>query len=245
MKFLAVLVPFFYSLGTVAQTAGPVHVAPEVASALMEKKVLASYPQKASANGVEGTVVLNVLISDAGAVNEATVVSGDPDLAQAAVDAIKQWKYKPYTADGKPTPVETQVRFGFHLKGPPYSFDQEEATSFPPKLVHLDVSSTPAPQVAGSRLRVSSGVAAGLILKKVEPVYPQEAKDAHIQGIVVLHVIIDTAGNVTATKWVTGPKELFTSAADAVRKWKYRGYLLNGKPIELDTTVEINYRLGR
>src|SRR5258706_9244996 len=232
MKFLAVLVPFFYSLVTVAQTAGPVHVAPEVASALIEKKVLASYPQKAGANSVEGTVVLNVLISEAGAVNEATVVSGDPGLAQAAIDAIKQWKYKPYTVDGKPLPVETQVRFGFHLKGPPFSFAQEEATSFP--LAQ-----------AIPRLRVSSGVTAGLALKKVEPIYPQELRDARIQGTVILHAIIDTKGDVTGLKPVSGPQELLPSCIEAVPQWKFRPYLLKGEPIELDTTIEITYRLTR
>ena len=210
----------------------PIHLGSEAAAALIEKKLVASYPLKAGANGVEGTVVLNVLISEAGAVNESTVSSGDPDLAQAAIDAIKQWKYKPYSVDGKRMPVETQVRFGFHRKGPPYSFDQEEATSFPLSQ-------------AIPRTRVSSSVTAGLALKTVEPAYPQELRDARIQGTVALHAIIDTKGDVTGLKAPSGPQEFFPSAIEAVRQWKYRPYLLKGGPIELDRTIEITYRLTR
>jgi len=109
---------------------------------------------------------------------------------------------------------------------------------------HADDKETPAPtKIVVSRLRVSSGVARGLLLKKVEPSYPQEAKDAHIQGTVILHAIIDKDGNITGLKWISGPKELLSSATEAVQQWKYRPYLLQGKPIELDTIIEIKYSL--
>ena len=94
-----------------------------------------------------------------------------------------------------------------------------------------------------TRMRVSAGVTTGMLLKKVEPVYPLQAKDAHIQGTVILHAIIDKQGNISSLTPVTGPQELISSATDAVRQWKYRPYLLKGQPIELDTTIQVMYTL--
>jgi protein TonB len=96
-----------------------------------------------------------------------------------------------------------------------------------------------------TRMRVSAGVTTGMLLKKVEPVYPLQAKDAHIQGTVILHAIIDKQGNISSLTLVTGSQELISSATDAVRQWKYRPYLLKGEPIELDTTIEVRYQLTR
>ena len=93
-------------------------------------------------------------------------------------------------------------------------------------------------------MRVSSGVTAGLLVKKVEPRYPPAAKAAHIQGTVVLHAIIDKAGNVIDLEAVAGPIELLPSTVYCVRQWKYLPYLLKGEPIELDTTVEVHYTLS-
>jgi|SRR5258707_770721 len=103
----------------------------------------------------------------------------------------------------------------------------------------------PARKAGITRMRVTSTVAHGLLLKKIEPVYPQQAEDSHIQGMVILHVIIDTTGNVIFVKYVAGPRELYESAADSVRQWKYRPYLKDGQPIEMDSTVEIKYQLRR
>jgi len=74
--------------------------------------------------------------------------------------------------------------------------------------------------------------------------YPWEARNQHIQGTVVLHVIIDREGNASAVTPVSGPDVLISPTVNAVRKWKYKPYLLNGQPIELDTTVEVHYYLG-
>lgn len=96
----------------------PTHWAAAVAAELAEKKVPAVYPEKARAEGIQGAVVLRVLVTESGDVREATVVSGAAELTQACVDAMKQWKYKPYTVSGKPAPFETQVTFGFHFHAP-------------------------------------------------------------------------------------------------------------------------------
>jgi TonB family protein len=65
--------------------------------------------------------VLKLVVSETGEVKEVSVVSGDPLLAQAAADAVRQWKYRPYTVDGAPVEMETQLGINFHLKMPEHT----------------------------------------------------------------------------------------------------------------------------
>ena len=96
----------------------------------------------------------------------------------------------------------------------------------------------------GSRARVSGGVMAGQILTKVQPVYPPDAKSAHIAGSVVMHAIIGKDGAISSLEVVSGPAELRDSALEAVRQWTYKPYLLNGQPTEVETTITVNYSMG-
>jgi len=98
-----------------------VKVSEVVASSLVAQKTPLKYPDAARNAGVQGTVVLNVVVSETGDMKEVTVVSGDPLLAQAAADAVKQWKYKPYMVDGATVEMETQLRINFHLKSPEHT----------------------------------------------------------------------------------------------------------------------------
>jgi protein TonB len=108
----------------------------------------------------------------------------------------------------------------------------------------IGTSTAAVPKVAVSRMRVSSGVTAGLLLKKVEPTYPPLAKTARVQGTVILHAIISKEGTIEGLTLVSGPAMLAPAAIDAVKQWRYKPYLLNGDPIELDTTVEVKFTLG-
>lgn len=93
--------------------------------------------------------------------------------------------------------------------------------------------------------RVSGKILAGQIIQKVQPVYPQSAKDAKIQGEVILHAIIDEEGKVAQLAIVSSPDDaLSKSALDAVRQWTYKPYLLNGKPTAVDTTINVNFSLA-
>ena len=86
-------------------------------------------------------------------------------------------------------------------------------------------------------------VMAGLILTKEEPLYPADAKAKGISGAVVLHVIIGKDGTVDNLQVISGPQELQSSAIEAVSKWTYKPYLLNGQPVKVDTTVTVNFTL--
>jgi TonB family protein len=92
--------------------------------------------------------------------------------------------------------------------------------------------------------QVSAGAMAGNILTKVTPVYPQAAKDAKIQGAVVLDAVIGKDGLIKSLKLVSGPEELTHSAWNAVSQWTYKPYLLNGEPTEVETTITVNYSLA-
>lgn len=94
-----------------------------------------------------------------------------------------------------------------------------------------------------SKLRVSQGVAEGNILHKVPPRYPEAAKEKHITGDVILGITIDHGGNVSELKIMNGDPLLAQAAAEAVKQWKYKPYLLNGELVEVETTVKISFRM--
>ena len=92
--------------------------------------------------------------------------------------------------------------------------------------------------------RISGGVIAGNILVKTQPVYPPIARAAHQGGTVVLHAIISKAGTIEQLNVVSGPAMLQGAAMDAVKTWRYKPYLLNGEPTEVDTTIMVNFNLN-
>ena len=109
------------------------------------------------------------------------------------------------------------------------------------------VSSTPTavPKAATpQRVKVSAGVTTGLLIRKVQPVYPPLAKQARISGTVVLQAVIGKDGTIQNLRAVSGPPMLIQSAIDAVRQWKYKPYFLNGEPVEVDTQVTVNFTLA-
>ena len=95
------------------------------------------------------------------------------------------------------------------------------------------------------RVKVSSGVTSGLLIKKVNPTYPPEARAAYIQGTVLLRAEISKTGDITDLELIDGPLELAGSAVEAVRQWKYKPYLLVGQPVVVDTQIQVNYQLQR
>ena len=84
-----------------------------------EKRIPLDYPADAKAKGIEGQVVLAVSINEEGTVTDEQVISGPPELAPAAIDAVKQWKAKPYVVDGKPIPLKIKLPLDFHLSNGP------------------------------------------------------------------------------------------------------------------------------
>ena len=93
-------------------------------------------------------------------------------------------------------------------------------------------------------IRVGGNVMLANLIHQVVPVYPEAAKSAHITGTVLLHAVIGKDGTVQDLRYVSGPPLLMKSAMDAVRQWRYKPVLLNGNPVEVDTTVSVIFTLG-
>src|SRR2546422_7858971 len=109
------------------------------------------------------------------------------------------------------------------------------------------ISSTPVavPKVATpQRVRVSAGVTNGLLVKRVQPPYPPLARQARIQGSVVLQAEISKSGDIQNLRLISGHPMLAPAAIEAVKQWKYKPYLLNGEQVEVETTVQVNFTLA-
>jgi TonB family protein len=110
-----------------------------------------------------------------------------------------------------------------------------------PALPSLAEATPALPKLAPSSLRVSQGVSQGLLLKKVPPVYPAMALQMHQEGAVELLATIGKQGTITNVKILSGDAMFAKPAADAVKQWKYRPYLLNGEPVEIQTQITIRF----
>lgn len=159
---------------------------------------------------------------------------------------------KPAPAVKSPEPfiVKTETPKAAQPKPP-----VEEAVA-PPELGPMDsgsssqaisglVTSTPVnvPQQPPQMVKVSQGVSQGLLLKRVQPVYPAQAMQIRIQGAVQLQAVISKEGNITNVKVLSGDSILARAAVEAVRQWKYKPYYLNGDPVEIQTQITVNFKL--
>ncbi len=102
------------------------------------------------------------------------------------------------------------------------------------------INAQKAPQ---QKLRISQGVSQGLIVKKVQPVYPPQARQMHLEGTVELQANIAESGSISSVKQLSGDRVLGRAAMDAVRQWKYKPYYLNGVPVEVETQITVNFKL--
>lgn len=92
---------------------------------------------------------------------------------------------------------------------------------------------------------ISAGVAEGMLLHRTEPVYPKFAKDNHIGGTVVLKAKIGKNGTLQDLRVVSGPKILASAALEAAKSWRYRPYMLDNQPVEVDTSISVVFSLGK
>lgn len=90
----------------------------------------------------------------------------------------------------------------------------------------------------------TSSMLEGSLIRRVEPAYPQLAKAARIQGPVVLFAVISKAGTIENLRLLSGHPMLAPAAIDAVSQWRYRPYILNNEPIEVETRITVNFILG-
>jgi TonB family protein len=213
---------------------GAVPVAAGVMAGALAAPVAPVYPPIAKAAHVQGLVVLHALISKIGDIEDLQVVSGPPMLQQAAVDAVRQWKYRPYLLNGVPTEVQTTINVNFTFATP----KAPDATSAE------GTGETAAGSPAGDgRVRVSSGTMAQLVMEKPMPVCSPPV-ETHVSGTVILQAVISKEGEVKDLKVVSAPQPLGECSMEAVRRWRYRPYLVDGVPTEVETTIMLHMLFG-
>jgi TonB family protein len=170
------------------------------------KEIKPVYPDEALKKQVQGVVKLNVETDASGRVRLAEVLSGDPQLNNAAIKAVSQWVYEPYLVDGKAKPVAFTVTITFTLANDPETKNEDNA------LTRLQGAQKPQP------------------IKKVEAVYPAAALAKKLSGIVKLEAVIDENGQVTNIRMLSSPDQLLTDAAvSALQQWAYKPYIVDGK----------------
>ena len=112
-------------------------------------------------------------------------------------------------------------------------------------IADLVTSNAPLPKPVPGTIRISQGVSQGLLMKKVSPVYPPMAIQFRKEGMVEMLATIDTEGSISNVKVLSGDPMLARAAADAVKQWAYRPYLLNGQPLAVETQISISFKLPR
>ena len=163
------------------------------------------------------------------------VISGHELLTEGAVSAVKKWKFRPFIKDGKPIRVTSKIPFSFAFK--------DKVTDITPAIANDKTVGGVALDANKNPVKIPQGIAVGLLIHKVAPVYPESARMNRVQGTVVLQAEIDKDGRIAELKPISGPKELLPAAVGAVQQWRYRPYLLNGQPVAVATQVVVNFML--
>jgi periplasmic protein TonB len=161
-------------------------------------------------------------------------------------------------AEAQPAPVSSEMmdaqlsapsRISGVIKKPAPKEDEPPPAGFAPSSMESGSVSASAfashnnVTVAPVISAISAGVAAGMLIHKTEPVYPEFAKSARISGTVVLAARITKSGAIENLHIISGPEVLRNPALDAVRTWRYRPYKLNNQPVEVDTSIKVVFSL--
>jgi TonB family protein len=235
----------FAQSGDTTPAVAPVRVTENVK---VKKMVEPVFPAIARQKGIQGRVVIDVTVTSEGKVKAMQPISGEPVLVDAFKDALKKWRFEPQLQQGQAIPFITRVAMTFGYEG---TVSEKEIK--PPASPAAPGSTASASQPPGAQnpvpvpevVRVSSGVAAGNLIHKVAPIYPPDARNARISGTVIMHARIGKDGLIHDLTLVSGPPELSKAAMGAVEQWRYRPYLFNGNPVEVQTTIQVNFNLGR
>lgn len=202
----------------------PVRALGEIKPPRLIKRVEPIYPEIARQAFVEGIVILEVVTDINGRVQNVKVLRSIPLLDQAAIDAVRQWVYEPRVIDGKPRAMIFTTTVTFTLDGGK------------PK-TRVEVSHGEEP------LRIISGVKGPKVLTRVEPVYPLKARQAHVEGVVILEATTDIDGRVQTINVLRSIPLLDQAAIDAVKQWVYEPAMINGKPTPISFTVNVQFKL--
>jgi len=210
-----------------------------VSAPILVKEVKPQYTAEAKKAKIQGTVTLECVVQPDGTVGEVRVTKAlDPGLDQEAIKAVKQWRFKPGTKDGKPVPVLVTLELTFTLR------DKLAQPLFPVRpLAPVDAGSKGQPEAARA-YRPGNGVSVPVLIKEVKPKYTPEAKKAKIQGVVTLDGVVNTDGTIGDVEVTTSlDAGLDQEAIKAAKQWRFEPGTKDGKPVPVLITLELTFTL--
>jgi len=203
---------------------GPVRAIGEIKAPRLIKRVEPVYPEDARQARVAGIVIIEATTDIYGRVQAVKVLRSIPMLDQAAIDAVRKWIYEPMIINEKPRGMIFTTTVTFQLDGGKPRARTEVAYGEEP-------------------LRFTSGIEGPKRIKKVDPRYPEVARQARVEGTVIVEATTDIYGRVTNLKVLRSIPLLDKAAIEAVKQWVYEPAIINGKPREVSFTVSVQFKL--
>jgi TonB family protein len=189
----------------------------------------------------EGIAEFWILLSPGPKVRAVKFITGEDELTQLSTD-IEAASFP----DCFPEATELQLIRRGRLSCPPSSPNCSLLLNSAETVQPAELSGVGAPSdTSANRIKMGGTVTGAKIKFSVKPVYPLEARANGIEGTVRLHVIIAKDGSILQLEVISGHPLLTQAAQDAVRQWKYEPTLLNGQPVEVDTTIDVLFQLNK
>ena len=231
--------PYFLSFRLEGDIPGAVRVIGRIQPPKLIRQVEPVYPDVAREARVDGIVILEATTDIYGRVQNVKILRSIPLLDQAAVDAVRQWIYEPMIIEGEPRPVTFTVTVRFQLP------DKEQQGKPAAKTggVFGGVMGGVMPADFANPVKAVGDIKPPKLVSIVDPVYPPEAKEKGIEGVVILEVMTDIHGKVAKMRILRSIPELDQAAEDAVLQWEYAPLIIDGKPRPVLFTVTVRFQL--
>jgi TonB family protein len=209
------------------------HFAQEVAGSTREIQIAFELPKSA---GAPAPAAATPVMLQSGTIRSIRISGLSEQASAELLASLPIHEGGEWNADTAQKANQAVKAFDQHLSVRQYSMTQSPSGA---AQLDLEISAMP------SRIKVGGNVQSSLIVSKFPPIYPAAAKAAGIHGAVQLSAIIGNDGTVQQLRVLSGPSELVEAAMDAVKQWVYQPTLLNGNPVQVETTITINFTLNR
>ena len=209
----------------------------EIIEPLAIRLINPAYDKNVKKQRMRGRIVLSVTIANDGTVKAASVVNGDPLVVDAALEAVRRWRYLPAMRDGEfiETTQEVTIDYDFGKRASPPDDQEPGSLSEPPKYLLQDIAD-------GKLFRVGPGVTSLRALSAPDPQYTEEARRDKFRGKVLLCVVVGADGKPRDV-WVARPlgHGLDSSAVETVKTWEFSPALKDGVPVAAVVGIEASF----
>lgn len=248
---------------TAASAQAPIRVGGDIKEPKALFKPDPVYPAIAKQAKVEGQVIVEATIGTDGTVRDVRVLRGNALFNDAAIEAVRKWKFETTFVNGAAVDVLMTTVVNFSLNAPAQGdvnalLDQAKTARAAGRDAEVEQllqraleqvraervrqdTAPSSPTATTAPLRIGGAITEPRRTKYVAPVYPSDAKDAHVEGSVIIEAVIATDGTVKGARVLRGVPMFNQAALDAVKQWAYDPTLLNGVPVEIAMTVVVNF----